>query len=64
MFVFFSVLLDYFSFSDKLYKFTRQSQGLTPNTPMSLIQAVSFPDRGKFSSMESLISHFRLTSEG
>jgi NADH:ubiquinone oxidoreductase subunit D len=33
-------------------------------TAPSLIQAALQPSKGKFSSMESLISHFRLTSEG
>jgi hypothetical protein len=31
---------------------------------INFIQAVMQPMRGKFSSMESLITHFRLTSEG
>jgi len=33
-------------------------------TSIKFVQAVLQPSRGKFSSMESLISHFRLTSEG
>ncbi len=38
---------------------------LTANVaPMTLVQAVVQPSRGKFSSMESLITHFRVTSEG
>jgi NADH:ubiquinone oxidoreductase subunit D len=38
---------------------------LTANVaPMTLVHAVVHPSRGKFSSMESLITHFRVTSEG
>jgi NADH-quinone oxidoreductase subunit D len=37
---------------------------IKPTSGINFLQAVLQPSRGKFSSMESLISHFRLTSEG
>lgn len=40
------------------------SGGVGSTSGVSFLQATLQPSRGKFSSMESLISHFRLTSEG
>lgn len=42
---------------------SRLVQTVRPTLP-NVIQAAVQPSRGKFSSMESLITHFRLTSEG